>query len=248
MKFKQIFILLGLTCIYPFAVIAQTAKPVDQHLFFDSISIPPLTVMIDSAIAHNAMLKYFEQGIQAKKISLNMDSKAWTKNFGVQADIRYGTFDNFSTNTAEGQNPSLIATKTNQTNYGVGAYLKLPLSDFINHKNQIDLAKMEVEQAKSMAEVQRDQIRQMVIKQYNDLIMKLSLLKIKAKNLETSRMNMVMAEKEFQNGVIPLGTYSSMSETAGNTEISFEEAKVDFKTAYMILEELVGFKFNIKIQ
>lgn len=172
----------------------------------------------------------------------------WTKSFGFQADVRYGTFDNFSTNTAEGQTPSLLTTKTNQTNYGLGAYVKLPISDFVNRKSQIQLTRAEVEQAKSMAEVQRDQIRQMVIKQYNELIMKLTLLKIKAKNLESARMTMIMAEKEFQSGKITLGTYSSMSETAGNTEITFEEAKVDFKTAYMILEELVGFKFNIKIQ
>ena len=248
MKFLQFILVLGLSSFYLGSALAQDAKPVTPRLLYDSISIPPLSVMIDSAIAHNAMLTYFEQGIQVKKISLAIDQKNWTKNFGVQADVRYGTFDNFSTNTAEGQNPSLIATKTNQTNYGIGGYLKLPLSDFVNRKNQIKLARTEVDQAQSMAEVQRDQIRQMVIKQYNDLILKQSLLKIKAQNLEMSRINMVMAEKEFQNGVIPLGTYSSMSETAGNTEINFEEAKADFKTAYMILEELVGFKFNLNVQ
>ena len=57
-----------------------------------------------------------------------------------------------------------------------------------------------------------------------------------------------MAEKEFQNGIIPIGTYSSISQTAGNTEITFQEAMSEFKTAYMILEEIVGFKFNINIQ
>jgi outer membrane protein TolC len=248
MKFIRILLFIGLNSFIPCSVFAQDTIPVKGKMLYDSISIPPLSMMIDSAIAHNAMLSYFEQGIQAKKISLQIDRKAWTKNFGIQADVRYGTFDNFSTNTAEGQNPSLIATKTNQTNYGIGGYLKLPLSDFVNHKSQVKLAKTEVDQARSMAEVQRDEIRQIVIKQYNDLILKQSLLKIKAKNLETSRINMVMAEKEFQNGIISLGTYSSISETAGNTEINFEEAKTDFKTAYMILEELVGFKFNLKIQ
>lgn len=245
---KRILFLLCILSILPWKSFAQETKPAWPPVLYDSISIPPLSMMIDSAIAHNAMLMYFENGILLKKHGLDAERKNWTRNFGVQADVRYGTFDNFSTNTAEGQNPSLIATKTNQTNYGIGGYLKLPLSDFVNRKNNIKLAKAEVDQAQCMAEVQRDEIRQMVIKQYNDLIMKHSLLKIKAKNLETSRINMVMAEKEFQNGIISLGTYSSMSETAGNTEINFEEAKVDFKTSYMILEELVGFKFNIKTE
>jgi len=249
MKFLLLFIiLLGLNSILPCTIVAQDVKPLDESVLFDSISIPPLNVMIDSALAHNPTLAYFEQGIRVKKISLALNQKSWTKNFGIQADVRYGTFDNFSTNTAEGQNPTLVATKAIQTNYGVGGYLKLPLSDFVNHKSQIQLAKMDVDQAESMAESQRDQIRQTVIKQYNDLVLKLSLLKIKAKNLETTRMNMVMAEKEFQNGVIALGTYSGMSETAGNAEINFAEAKADYKTAYMLLEELVGFKFNILVK
>lgn len=227
---------------------AQATMPVEEHSVYDSISIPPLSMMIDSAIAHNAMLRFFEHSIDAKKSSLSAESKSWTKSFGIQADVRYGSFNNFSTNTAEGQSPSLLATATNQTNFGVGAYIKLPLSDFINRKNFIQLAKAEVHQAESMAEVQRDEIRQIVIKQYNDLILKISLLQIKAKNLETSRINLVMAEKEFQNGIIPIGTYSSISQTAGNTEITFQEAMSEFKTAYMILEEIVGFKFNINLQ
>ena len=232
----------------PYAVNAQATTPVEERGIYDNISIPPLNMMIDSAIANNAMLKFFEYDIDAKKISMRAESKSWTKSFGIQADVRYGSFNNFSTNTAEGQSPSLLATSTNQTNFGVGGYIKLPLSDFVNRKNFIQLAKAEVNQAESMAEVQRDEIRQIVIKQYNELILKISLLQIKAKNLETSRINLVMAEKEFQNGIIPIGTYSSISQTAGNTEITFQEAMSEFKTAYMILEEIVGFKFNITIQ
>jgi outer membrane protein TolC len=177
-----------------------------------------------------------------------MDKKSWTRNFGVQADVRYGTFDNFSTNTAEGQNPTLIATRASQTNYGLGGYFKLPLSDFVTRKTQFKLAKMQIDQAECLAQVQRDEIRQAVIKQYNDVMLKLTLLKIKAEILETSRINMVMAEKEFQNGIIPLGTYSGLAQTASTTEINFEEAKVDFKTAFMILEEIVGFKFGFNVQ
>jgi len=249
MKVQLISILFIVSAFFqPHVADAQTTITVEERGIYDSISIPPLSMMIDSAIAHNAMLRFFEHSIDAKKSSLSAESKSWTKSFGIQADVRYGSFNNFSTNTAEGQSPSLLATATNQTNFGVGAYVKLPLSDFINRKNFIQLAKAEVYQAESMAEVQRDEIRQIVIKQYNELLLKISLLQIKAKNLETSRINLVMAEKEFQNGIIPIGTYSSISQTAGNTEITFQEAMSEFKTAYMILEEIVGFKFNIKIQ
>lgn len=249
MKYSLVILLLAnLINLIPNRATAQDTIPVNPGIVYDINSIPPLTAMIDSAIAHNAMLKYYDQSIEGRKYNLASEKKSWAKNFGIQADMRYGTFDNFSTNTAEGQNPSLIATTTSQTNYGVGAFLKLPLADFMNHKNKVNLAKVEVEQARSMAEVQRDQIRQLVIKQYNELLLKQTLLKIKTKSFENTRVNLMMAEKEYQNGVIPLGTFSNMSAMMNDAEISFEEAKTDFKTALMLLEELVGFKFNLKIQ
>ena len=54
-----------------------------------------------------------------------------------------------------------------------------------------------------------------------------------------------MADKEFQNGVIPVGEYSRISEIVSRAEVDFETAKTDYNTAYMILEELVGYKFNL---
>jgi outer membrane protein TolC len=247
MKFSLLILFFAsLFSFVPCKVKSQDTIPVTPERISTGISFPPLSVLIDSAIAHNAMLGYYEEGIMVKKYSLAAESKYWTKNFGIQADVRYGTFDNFSTNTAEGQNPSLVATRTNQTNYGVGAFLKLPLSDFFTHKSKMKLAGSEVEQAESMAEVQRNAIRQLVIEHYNNLLLKQTLLKIKAKNFENSKMNMMMAEKEFQNGVIPLGTYSNMSAVDGNAEITYEEAKTEYKTALMVLEEIVGFKFSIK--
>jgi hypothetical protein len=64
MKFLRLFIiLLGLNSILPSTVVAQDAKPTDESVLFDSISIPPLSVMIDSALVHNPTLAYFEQGI-----------------------------------------------------------------------------------------------------------------------------------------------------------------------------------------
>lgn len=207
--------------------------------------LPPLGTLIDSALARNPYVKFRELQIVVNKYKLKSDQAVWLKNLGVQTDVRYGTFDNFSTNTAEGQTPSLISTRRNQTNYGLGAYLKLPLFDLVNRKYQVNIATAEVEQADHMAEFQRDEVRQLVIRQYNDVILKQRLLKIKSKYLATSKINMEMVEKEFQTGVISIGEYSRISEIVTRTESDFENARVDFVTSYMILEEIVGIKFNL---
>jgi len=244
--FSIIFLLVCLKICIPFSLPAQEVNEFDLYAVNFNIILPPLNVLIDSAIAHNSQVRFRDLDILIKSCKLKSDQNNWTRDFGVQTDIRYGTFDNFSTNTAEGQSPSIIATRNNQLNYGFGAYIKLPFYDFINRKNQVKLAKTEVEQAESMAASQRDELRLLVIRQYNDLVLKQRLLKIKSKYLETSRIDLEMIEKEYRNGVISISEYSRISGITSSSETDFETAKTDFITTYMILEEIVGFKFILK--
>lgn len=207
--------------------------------------LPPLETIIDSAIANNPEIKFRDLQIIVNKYKLSTERNLWTRDIGVQTDVRYGTFNNFSTNTSEGQSPSNIATLSSQLNYGVGAYIKLPFFDFVNRKNQVQMATTEVKQAESFAQTQRNELRQIVIKQYNDLIVKHRLLKIKSKHAETSKINMQMVEQEFTNGIISVSEYARISETVTRTEIDFENSRMEFLTAYMILEEITGIRFNL---
>jgi len=226
---------------------AQQNKGPD--LLIDGIEsmLPSLETIIDSAIANNPYVKFRDLQITVNTHKLKSDRAEWTRDIGFQTDVRYGTFDNFASNVVEGQNPALSSTRNTQTNYGIGAYIRIPFYDFLNRKNQIKMAKAEIEQAKSFSQVQRNELRQLVIRQYNELIIKQRLLKIKAKYTETSRIHMQMVEKEFINGAITLTEYSSLSEIASRAESELESAKMDFRTAYMILEEIVGMKFNLQI-
>jgi len=222
-------------------------EPKEFNLMKDDIELmlPPLESIIDSAIAHNPNVKFRDLQIDVNNSKLKAERLQWTRDLGIQTDMRYGTFDNFSTNTAAGQNPSLIATRSNQLNYGGGAYLKIPLYDVVSRKNQIRLAKAEIEQAQSFSQAQRNEVRQSVIKQYNDLILKQRILKIKSKFAETSKINIEMVEKEFLNGIVTVTEYARISGIFSTTETDFEISKMEFRTAYMMLEEIVGIKFNL---
>ena len=56
---------------------------------------------------------------------------------------------------------------------------------------------------------------------------------------------MAMAEKQFLNGIINIAEYSSVTEIVSRSEADFESSKMEFRTAYMLLEEIVGIKFNL---
>jgi outer membrane protein TolC len=209
-----------------------------------SMELPPLEQLIDSAISHDPQVHYQDLQTLTNEYKERISRKDWAKNIGFQSDVRYGTFDNFSTNTGEGQTPSILATRTSQTNYGFGMFLKVPIDVLVNRKSQVKMARTAVEQAEDMAEAQRRNVRQLVIRQYHDVLLKQSILKIKSKSLGIARINMTMIERQFQNRMVDVAEFARVTEIASGAEAAFESARFDYKVAYMILEEIVGFKFE----
>jgi outer membrane protein TolC len=246
MRIIHIFTLLTIMRLsFQGAVYAQEGSQFDPVKDDIGYKILPLEMLIDSAIANNPYIQFRDLQLIVNDCKLRTNRIEWTRNFGVQTDVRYGNFYNYSTNSTGGVEPPPVSTVRNEFKYGAAVYMNLPLFAFANRRNQIKLAETEIQQAQSMAEVQRNETRQLVIRQYNDLILKQRLLRIKAKYLETSRINMQMVEKEFSNGIISVTEYSRISEIVTRTETDFENARMDFLTAYMILEEIVGMKFNL---
>jgi hypothetical protein len=69
-------------------------------------------------------------------------------------------------------------------------------------------------------------------------------MKIKLKYLQTAEVNMQLSETEFRNGVIPLGEYARISSILSLAQSDFESARMDFLTAFMILEDMAGMKLS----
>jgi outer membrane protein TolC len=207
--------------------------------------VPPLGTLLDSAYAHDPALKFARLQYDIDKGNLHSSQAQWTQDIGLQANGGYGTFDYLYNNTIGGQTQQTTTLQQNETQYGVGGFIRLPLYDLVNRKNQIKIAKAVVQQAETLTETRKNEIRELVIKQYNDMIEKQQLLKIKSKYLETSRINTQMAEKGFVKGTISLDDYSRVSEIGSQTESDFETAKSDFINSYMIMEVMTGISFNI---
>ena len=205
--------------------------------------IPELGVLIDSALTNNGMLGYRKNEIEVKKANLKAKRRNWTRNFGIQADTRYGTFDNFS-NNINGPNTVTLSSTTTQTNYGIGLYLKIPVFDVFNRKSDIKQAKAEISQAESLVEFQEYEIRETVIRYYEDLILKENLLEIQAINLSDAKVNKEMAKKEFTNGQMEIYEYIRISDITAGVATEFEKAKSNLLLAKKLLENYTGVKIN----
>lgn len=208
------------------------------------VKFPSLKVVIDSVLKRNSMLKFRKNHIGVKESTLESERIYWTRNLGLQADGRYGTLNNFSS-SENGVSNTAYSTLSTQYNYSVGFYVKFPVFDMLNRKNQIRLAKFEVDEAKNMAEFQEDEIRQTVIKLYQDLILKQKLLLIRSKSFSDGKINMQMVEKEFRNGIVPVSEYVRITSITSNLEADYESAKSEFIITKQLLEDMAGFVFNL---
>lgn len=238
---KHIVPLLLILTLTVFSVNVTKAQSLENDNL-EEAQLPSLKVIIDSVLNRNAMLKFRNQNIGVKESTLASERIYWTRNFGIQAESKYGNLNNFSTNSDLNGSTSVL-TSTSQFNYTVGLYLKFPVFDVINRKHQVGLAKIELDAARSMAQAQQDEIRQTVIKMYQDLLLKQKVLKIKSKTLGDGRVNMQMVEKEFRNGTVPVAEYVRITSIASNVEVDYEFAKSEFITVKKLLEDMAGFTF-----
>lgn len=209
--------------------------------------LPPLKTVIDSVLKRNAMVRFNIAEIEVKKTTLKSEQLYWTRNFGIQANTQYGTLNNFSTSDDSITNANnALSTVSTQFNYNVGFYVKFPIFDGINRKNQTKIAELQLDEAKALAQSQEDQLRQMVISQYHDLILKQKLLKIKALTLGNAKVNMEMVEKEFTNGITTVSEYVRISDITSRIESDYEVSKSNYLVAKKLLEDLAGFSFDLE--
>jgi len=217
-----------------------------SSLNISEFKFPSLEVVIDSVLKRSAMMSFRKNNIGAKESTLASERIYWSKNIGIQADTRYGNLSNFAT-SEDGVSNTAALTTAKQFNYSVGFYLKFPIFDVINRKNQIRVAKFEVNAAKDMVEFEKEQLRKTAIQFYQDLILKQKLLQIKSKRLGTGKVNLEMVEKEFRNGVIEISEYVIISELVSKMESEYETAMSDFIIAKQLLEDMAGFLFSLTL-
>ncbi|MEJ5303128.1 MAG: TolC family protein [Bacteroidales bacterium] len=244
------FYLLILTLVSGFNLFGQNTNEQNEPTFdpiIDDIAkhIPPLEALIDSAIANSPYLKFRDAAIVVSHYKYLNDKNQLLRDIGFSIEWRYGRFDNWSSNEGGGTIPVVVGSTRDEWRYGAGAYIKIPLFDITNRKTTINLAKKEVEQAINHRNELIHEIRKDVIVQYNELLMRQKLMKIASDNQITAEIQLRMAEKQFQNGQLPLGEMARMMDLMARAKAEYEQQKTAFVVAYSLLEITTGVKFNL---
>lgn len=205
--------------------------------------LPPLSVLLDSAVQKNPYVRFRNIQLLIEDCKMKGIKSEWLRNLGVQGEVRYGTYDSYLSSGGS----SISTTASQELRWNYSTFFNIPLQTLFNRKNQVRQSKLEHEQAAAMAAVQAEELRLSIIRQFNELILKQKILKIKSKFKETSEINMQLTEKGFTNGTVPMSEYAMISENYTRSETEFATAYVEFQTAYQLLEVLCGMKFDLNL-
>lgn len=138
-----------------------------------------------------------------------------------------------------------VLTTNKQTRYSTGFSIKLPISEILSRKHEIRIGEESLVQTRMEKEKLTEELRKLVIIQYNDLILKHKVLLIINNNLLSQNLQLLMTEKEFLNNKIDVGELARIREMQSKSQIEYETAKTAFNTSYQLLQEITGVKFNL---
>jgi outer membrane protein TolC len=230
---------------------SATAQDIDGTNAFNPLldditqRIPSLQDLIDSALIHSPLLMEAQALIDQNRYKVITQKREWLRNFYIDLNVSNFYYDGLTSNQTNLGDINRVLTNQNINNALAGLSIRLPMDYLYDRGNRIKTAKKEVEKSLAARENQKLELRKSIILQYNQLIITQKVLKIANDNQISMQLQKDMGEKEFLNGQMTLYELASISEMNRRAVTDFEQARIEFYNAYMILQEIVGIRFNV---
>jgi outer membrane protein TolC len=98
--------------------------------------------------------------------------------------------------------------------------------------------------AESNLNAQKLETRNLVMKSYNEYVLREKVFKIQSQLLSDTENTHKLNEQKFKNGEATFETFSLSLDTYNRVSISFLEAERDYKNSKLDLEKLIGMKLE----
>lgn len=199
--------------------------------------LPSLEVILDSALVKSPMIKFWDADMKIQDYKMKSAKINWSRSINLESDLRYGSINNIYIGTGTTQ-----ITTTDASRWGVGISLKLPIYEFFNLKNSMNLIAKEKEQSSYKREEIIMLLKKEIIMHYYELIFKEQSLKIRNANSQNTALQLQMAELDFKNGAIPVTELVRLSQQHAVNQFEYEKEKRDFIQELLILQEYIGYR------
>lgn len=243
-KIGILFLYIGISVISVAQTVESSAIEAAHEEFRNKM--PSLEALIDSTCKNSPIIRSQQANIDINELRLKITKNEWIKNISIESSYQYGMFGNILTNPgAVDPLANSVLTNEKQSRYSAGLSVKIPISEMLSRKHEIKIGDELVGQTKIEKEKLIEELRKLVIIQYNDLMLKHKVFLIMNNNLQSQNVQLMMTEKEFLNNKVSIMELARIREMQSKSEIEFETAKSAFNTSFQLLQEITGVNFNL---
>jgi outer membrane protein TolC len=221
---KTIFLILN--CVIVTTLNSLTQDSIQVQISKDSLH--PISYYLESAVSNSPILKMHTAQVDQKKLELDLLKYAWMREIFFTADTKLGNYGNV--------NP------VDQFNlgYGTGAFIRLPITAFIGSNERKKIAKLDIDASSYQRLAIEEELKKLVINQYNEVLLKRNLIKIQVEAVDVALVNYKIAQEEYMGGTINIDAFSRSSQIYFTQLSVLERTKFEYKTAFELLIEICG--------
>jgi len=241
------FIILTIFSNSCFSQLKIIKTPVTDTLDVDLTKyIPPLYMLIDSAIANNPRIK--AQLIESESFEYAFKSIKWDK-VNIKAGVNWSPIINPFPQYTIDNDFSTIFDPINDANF-VGFPSIITLQAEINLQDwATEKSRKKAMRAKSNALIENSELSKRTVANeitvlYNNLFMYQRMLAINQKAIQMGKMGVELGEEKFRNGQIELDELSQMYDLMTKYGLDYERVFAAYKSAYTDLDRKVGISLS----
>lgn len=234
------------------AQLELTETPVSDTLHPDlSKYLPPLYMLIDTAIAHDPQRELYMQQAVMLEHKMKVQNMQWLKEWRIEAMItpivnflpQYTTYTIPGTDSTR-QRVGLTELNANDNMVGfassVGFRMSLPIYHWATNKHEIRALEAQSRGELAMVEASRREIAAKVTLLYNNIFAYQRILEINQKAIQMGKMGVQMGEEKFRNGQIELSELAQLYDLMTKYGLDYERSYSAYRSAYRDLETVVG--------
>ncbi len=208
--------------------------------------IPTLELMIDFALLHSPIVKAKQKEVDIARHELSVTSKQWMDYIHLEGHAYYGLSDQVVLNgqSIPGASSTGMYSKNEQLRYFAGIGVRLPLSSIFSRSDEIDIDRLNIEQANYILEELEENVTRTVIKEYYNLLYLQESMETFLDMFKTLEISYLKAKKDLENGRIDLEIFAKLVASLGNAKDAYYKSKNSYFAQYLSLENIVGISFN----
>lgn len=230
-----------------FSALSQEKANFEQNINSGEVlnnksDLPELNVFIESALKNSPLLKVSDKEIEKILEEIKMQKKSWMDFIQIDANSRYGLFNQLTINDQITSNVPSVAIQSDkqQLNYYAGITLKIPISNFANKKNELKILNSNIQESELKKEQLKKEITLLVIDDYYKLKGFSELFETLENTLQTMKISYKKSLKEVENGVLSFTEFAAVSASYSKAEESFSKLRNDYYAQYYKLQVLTG--------